>query len=205
MSGLRHDIKPDEKTLAKMREIFLPKNDESPKALQDKIRRLSLENEQMKRKMRDGTYFTDAELKAHDALVAKQAIASAEALILKNMHEEMDKEYKRQVKEFEKETTAFWDKAKEEFKSGDEEENYFAWCRCMWAIPIAVLVEKFHWAPITEESCGDNRQALVRFCNACIQKAEDLRTSQTKDIRTLCREIGEAYGASFVINEEAVQ
>lgn len=147
-------------------------------------------------------HFTAAELKAHDVQVARQARENAEALIIKNMRTEMKKEYEEQKAHFEEETQKFWAKCREEFKSGDEAENFFAWCRVMWSIPIAVLVEKFHWQPISEDSCCDNRQALVKFCNACVEMADNLRKNENKDVRTLCREIGEKYGASFVINED---
>lgn len=147
----------------------------------------------------------------YEAAICAAVVRSAPAIrqrakadVLKDAREEMEEYYKQQKERWDKETEEFWQKAKDEFKSGDENDQFLSWCRVMWAIPIKVLVEHFHWKPITEDCCCDNRQALVKFCNKCIEVSMKMVKDDNKDIRTLCREVSEAYGASFVINEEAV-
>lgn len=192
----------DEKKIEELKKIITKQENPEEKRLQERINDLLQQNYQLRKRLNSGHYFTDAELKAHDANVSRTARMQAKQMLEAEATKKLQIEYAKDLENWKKETEQFWEKCKQEFKGGDENENFLAWCRVMWAVPVEVLVEAFHWTPLTAECCGDNRQNLVKFCNKCVEIVERISKDEEIDIRTYCKSVAEKYGVGFVIGED---
>lgn len=206
MSWNRENAGPDEiiehlKELKKKMQGNSEATDARLKASEERVKALLRENADMRRRLQTGYHFTKEQLTEHDKQVSRQAVKNAEQYVVKKQTDAMEEKYAEHMKRFEKESEEFWEKAQSEFKKGSEEENFWAWCRVMWAIPIEVLVETFGWKPLTEECCGDNRQNLVKFCNKCVEIISRVSQEELIDIRTYCKNVAEKYGVGFVVED----
>lgn len=188
----------NEAVLNEMMAVLLPKNKEQADAELAKLRR---ENAELRRKLQTGFHFTKEEMIEHDKLQAQISVQANRTATIDKARKVMKQEYDEALEVWKQETDDFWEECRKTFNAGSEDENFMAWCRVMWAIPIEVLIEVFHWKPITEDCCCDNRQAIVKFANQCAARALKLQKDQNKDIRTACKEIVEKYGVEFALRD----
>lgn len=132
-------------------------------------------------KQQHGYFYTNAQI----AEIKRQAIESQRERLHEETRKFIEEEFERRSEMIKGDTT---------------EETMQMVLALLMSIPTKILVEKFHWKPITDES--DNRSNLKKFSEEVVNETNAIFSDDHADIRQYIEQCYKKYGVKFEIVDE---
>lgn len=140
--------------------------------------------------------FTVEQLREHDLFVVDQMRDKLKRDITEQIEEDFAAKEKHMREVVEKE----WADREAEFKSGDQEEQFFTLLQYLLSVPSRVLIEHFKWTPDRPDHF-DRRLKINRFADLLCEEIRKICDDETMDIRRYCEETYQKYGIQFMKKE----
>lgn len=128
--------------------------------------------------------FTAEQLAQHDRLMLKTHMDNMRAKIRPEVEEAV---------------AAEWDLRTREFTSGSMQDNFMAVLQYLISASSRVLIEKFHWKPLTGEY--DRRNKTMRFAEELVKEIDRVCGDDGIDVRQYSEETYKLYGVRYMVEE----